>query len=64
MSYPQLAVVFVVQTLEFHAAQPHANPGVEFVKDFPPGKPTGGEVLSGSPNDSVEIHEDLSFAIM
>jgi hypothetical protein len=45
--------------LEFHAAEPHANPGVQAVK-----RPTGSEeprrkVLSRAPNDSVEfIHQN------
>ena len=41
--------------LRFHAAEPHANPGIQAIKRFATGEEPRCKVLSSTPNNSVEF---------
>ena len=60
----ELLVVVGVLSLGFHAAEPHANPGVQLVEHFPTREEPGGKVLGRSPNDSVEFSNPRGVQVM
>src|SRR5438132_493190 len=51
----QPMVVVTRLALVFHTAQTHPDPRIELVEPFSIRSPSGAEVMSGAPDDSVEL---------
>jgi hypothetical protein len=60
----QFVVVEIVLALELHGSQAHANPGVQLIELFPISSKRRTEVLSDTPNQRIEVGDQVKVEIM
>src|SRR5437879_6306712 len=60
----QPMVVVTRLALVFHTAQTHPDPRIELVEPFSIRAPSGAEVMSGAPDDSVEFLDDTEVEVV
>ena len=62
--HTELRVVVITLALPFHAAEPHAEPGVELLEGPTTGRKCRGEVIRGAPDDSVQFPDHRSVEVV
>ena len=61
---PQCPVIIVVLAFLLHAAEPHANPRVQFLEDSMTGGKERGEVIRRAPDDPIQFRDHVQIKIM
>ena len=61
---PQSPVVVVVFPFRLHAAEPHANPRIQFLERPSTGREQRREVIRGAPDDPIQFLDHSSVEIV